>query len=342
MMHPNTIEHHLKRFLRTKHNEQTRAWYAKYLWPMAVALGLDTPLNVVSRLNAEDYWQQVRTYNACWERHPTRPQEKRPLAPTTLHNYLRAARSFWNEIVRQQLVSANPFDHLRSPKDTRPVEMKAITPEDLRALWQAAKASSPRDYAIVTVIATTGVRAGELVSMAVSRINLHQGVAWVEGKRGWRKIFLGEASTAAIRVYLETRPNPTGDVLWRNAYGRPLTADGVRQMIDRLARQAGLRGRHNLHAFRHRAAQAWLDSGINAELVAQALGHADVTVTLSIYGNQDEKRVRNAVRQAEMAPFATSSDLVDREHDEGVHCLASPNATATDSFYAKMASRRGR
>ena len=74
-------------------------------------------------------------------------------------------------------------------------------------------------------------------------------------------------------------------------------------MIDRLAERAEVKGRHNLHAFRHRVAQAWLDQGINANIVAQALGHADVNVTLLIYGNQDDKRVRSAIRAAEMSPF---------------------------------------
>ncbi len=77
----------------------------------------------------------------------------------------------------------------------------------------------------------------------------------------------------------------------------------MRQLVDRLAEKASINGRHNFHAFRHRAAQAWLDQGINAQIVAQALGHADVTVTLQIYGNQDDRRVAQAIRQAEMAPF---------------------------------------
>ena len=42
--------------------------------------------------------------------------------------------------------------------------------------------------------------------------------------------------------------------------------------------------------------------------MAQALGHADVNVTLSIYGNQDEKRVRSAMLQAELFPFEDHDD----------------------------------
>jgi site-specific recombinase XerD len=118
------------------------------------------------------------------------------------------------------------------------------------------------------------------------------------------------------------------DALWLNVNGQPLTADGVRQMVERLAQRAGVRGRHNLHAFRHRAAEAWLDSGINAEIVAQALGHADVNVTLAIYSNQDVRRVRRALRQAEMAPFDESPSLGDQALEESTHLVASPLAAS--------------
>jgi site-specific recombinase XerD len=147
------------------------------------------------------------------------------------------------------------------------------------------------------------MRAGELVSMRLSRLELKDSSAWVDGKRGWRKAYLGQTAVQAIEAYLRQRCETGTDDLWLNTNGEPLTTDGVRQMVDRLAERAGVTGRHNLHAFRHRVAQAWLDTGINAEIVAQALGHADVSVTLLIYGNQDEKRVRSALREAEMSPF---------------------------------------
>ena len=304
------------RFVGTKHNHETRTWYAKYLAPMVEFLGAERPLDTITRAEAEAYWHAVQTRKSCWERHPTKPTQRRPLSPTTLHNHLRAARTFWNALVRQRAVEVNPFDHLTSPKDTRPVVMKAIAPEDLRAIWQAACESGKRDLAILTVMATSGVRAGELVSMNLQQLDLRQGIAWVHGKRGWRKVFLGKASTQAIAEYLAERPAGKGDTLWLNVAGQPLTTDGVRQLVDRLAERAEVAGRHNLHAFRHRAAQAWLDSGINAQIVAQALGHADVTVTLLIYGNQDDRRVATAMRGAELAPFEEPQALADLDLDD--------------------------
>lgn len=304
-----TLATYVNRYLAVKHNQETRAWYAKYLQPLVTFFGTSRALCSIGRLEAETYWQTVRSRQTCWETHPQKPTENRPLAPTTVNNHLRAARTFFKEMVRQGYLDHNPFDHLKMVRDTRPAAMKAITPHDLRAIWEAAKRSSPRDMAIVTVVATSGLRAGELVSMSISRLDWKEGSAWVNGKRGWRKVFLGKASLLAIQVYLSGRILSNQDSLWLTAKGKPLTTDGVRQLVDRLAIKAGVVGRHNLHAFRHRAAQAWLDEGINAQIVAQALGHADVSVTLQIYGNQDERRVAQAVRQAELTPFEEPADL---------------------------------
>lgn len=313
---------YVERFLGIKHNPQTRTWYAKYLAPMVEFLGAERSLKDIARADAEAYWRSVRARKNVWESHPTKITQRRALSPTTLHNHLRAARTFWNEMVRQQVVEYNPFDHIKPPKDKRPAVMKAITTEDLRAIWQAALQSNVRDFAIITVMATSGVRAGELVSMNLHQLDLRQGIAWVKGKRGWRKVFLGKASVQAIQTYLKERPANKGDALWLNVFGQPLTTDGVRQLVDRLAEKARITGRHNLHAFRHRVAQAWLDQGINAQIVAQALGHADVTVTLLIYGNQDDRRVAKAIRQAEMAPFEEPPSLADLELDVIVNSLA--------------------
>ncbi len=110
----------VERFLGIKHNRETRAWYAKYLTPMVEAFGADRALTSITRTDAEAYWRAVQARKNCWDSHPTRPTQRRPLSPTTLHNHLRAARTFWNEMVRQRLVEINPFDHLKRPRTRVP------------------------------------------------------------------------------------------------------------------------------------------------------------------------------------------------------------------------------
>jgi integrase/recombinase XerC len=304
-----TLQHHVTRFLGLKYNRSTRGWYDKNLRPLVAFYGGGRLVTSVDRLEAEAYLHALQSKKTCWESHPHRPTVGRSLSPTTLNNHLRAARTFWTEMVRQRVVEYNPFDHLRPIKDDRPVVMKAITAEDLRAIWNEAKGSNRRDLAIITVLGTTGVRAGELVSMEIARLDLKKGGSWVHGKRGWRKLVLGAMGVQVIKSYLAKRPPASTDRLWLNTTGNPLTTDGIRQIVDRLADKADVTGRHNLHSFRHRTAQAWLDNGINAEIVAQLLGHSDVSTTLRIYANQDERHLRAAMRAVEFSPFEDSEAL---------------------------------
>jgi integrase len=73
--------------------------------------------------------------------------------------------------------SLYPFDHLKMVRGRRPAAMKAVTLHDLNAIWEAAKRSNARDRALVTVMATAGLRAGELISMRLSRLHLKEGSA---------------------------------------------------------------------------------------------------------------------------------------------------------------------
>ena len=298
-----TLEDQVNRYVSIKNKAETQTWYRRYLKPMVDFLDGERSLDSVNRADAEEYWHFVQERDTCYPDHPYKRPENRRLATTTMDNHLRAARTFWREMVRQRLVEYNPFDHLKMIKDEQPVQMKAISVDDLVAIWRASRKSSARDFAIVTIMATTGIRAGELVSMSLKRLNLKRGEAWVTGKRGWRPVYLGEMSVRAITAYIDEREEWPNDALWLDYYGERITIDGVRQMINRLAEKADVEGRHNLHSFRHRVAQAWLDEQINPEIVAQALGHADVTVTLAIYSNMDDKRVRRTIRSAELVPF---------------------------------------
>jgi site-specific recombinase XerD len=185
-----TLGVHVRRFANSKRKEATIAWYRNTLSSLIEFFGADCPVHSIGRIEADTYWEYIRNRRDYWASHPMQPTLKQRLSDTTLHNFLRAVRTFWNALVKQRVVEYNVFDHL------------SYTPD--------------------------------------------------------------------------------------------------KQMVE---------GRHNLHAFRHRFAQAWLDKGMNAQILSKALGHADVTVTLLIYGNQDDRRVATAMRQLEMSPFEDPQGL---------------------------------
>ncbi|HSN76988.1 MAG TPA: site-specific integrase, partial [Anaerolineae bacterium] len=62
-----------------------------------------------------------------------------------------------------------------------------------------------------------------------------------------------------------------------------LTTEGIRQVLKRLGKKAGVEGPVNPHSFRHGFAREYLLSGGDLATLADIMGHSDVQVTWSSY-----------------------------------------------------------
>ncbi len=120
-----------------------------------------------------------------------------------------------------------------------------------------------RDTAIVRLFLDTGMRSSELASLSVTDIDLDQDIAVVLGKgRRPRACPFGDKTGQAIERYLRERSKhrlARDSALWLGARG-VMTDNGIRQMLRRRARQAGLDHLHP-HMFRHTFAHRWLSEG---------------------------------------------------------------------------------
>lgn len=138
-----------------------------------------------------------------------------------------------------------------------PVQPPPIIPDDeLLALLKACEGSSfeqRRDRAIVMMLWTTGVRAGEVMGLAVEDVDLKRGIFTVLGKgRRRRLVELLPKTLEAVDRYLRARrnhPAHSSPALWLGAKG-PLSTSGLAQMLDRRCNAAGIKP-INPHRFRH-------------------------------------------------------------------------------------------
>ena len=81
--------------------------------------------------------------------------------------------------------------------------------------------------------------------------------------------------------------------------GAALTTTGVRKMLARACRRAGLQVRVTPHAFRHKAAAAlYAESDFNAELVAQEFGWASPQMVTDLYGKSANRHAMKYLQQA--------------------------------------------
>jgi integrase/recombinase XerD len=170
-------------------------------------------------------------------------------------------------LVDEGELSANPLLGLKPPKADHKV-VNALTDDQLRRLIKACQGKSlqdRRDEAIVRLMAETGMRAGEVLGLRVSDVNLRDGlVTVVRGKGGKRRMApFGSQTAAALDRYLRARRShrlaETG-ALWVGGGGKSFGYHGLNAVLKARANTAGIKGFH-LHLMRHTAATRWLRAG---------------------------------------------------------------------------------
>jgi site-specific recombinase XerD len=151
-----------------------------------------------------------------------------------------------------------------------------------------------RDYAVLSVLARLGLRAGEVASLDLADIDWRAGELVVRGK-GRRAVRLplpadvGEALAGWLR---RGRPRCEATAVFTRvrAPHRGLTSSGVSNIVRAACARAGLPAVH-AHHLRHTAATEMLRAGASLPEVGQVLRHASV-LTTAIYAKVDRGRLR--------------------------------------------------
>jgi len=169
-----------------------------------------------------------------------------------------------------------------------------LTEEEVHRLLGAV-ASSPRDSAIVHVLAFGGLRVGELCHLKVEDIEFERNILHVRSGKGDkdREVLLEDRSRAAVDRYLSERAL-TGTVHERLFPVGPVT---VERIVRRAAAEAGIPRRVTPHMLRHTLATTLLSRGCDIRYIQKLLGHASVATT-QIYTHVDTQALRDAYQRA--------------------------------------------
>lgn len=143
-----------------------------------------------------------------------------------------------------------------------------LTDDELRA--PIAVCSGPdlrdrRDEALVRFMAETGTRAGEVIALTVTDVDLRAGVAVVRRGKGGkgRRVPFGPQTTRALDRYLRARRShrlAATSALWLGERGKAFTYDALHKALSVRAERAGIAG-FRPHRLRHTAAHRWLAAG---------------------------------------------------------------------------------
>ena len=184
------------------------------------------------------------------------------------------------------------YEHERPPCGLKDAEIEAV----LEAARLDRTVVGRRDYAMLVLLATYGLRASELVQLRLEDLDWrHERLRIRHSKRGPVSDLpllphVGQAIVAYLRW--ARPPSPLRQVFVRTKapWDRPLRGDGLYQVVSRRLKRAGIQpeGKHGPHAFRHGRAVGLLRAGAALKPIGDILGHRRASSTQAYLRLQTE------------------------------------------------------
>ncbi len=212
------------------------------------------------------------------------------LTRTSIARKLSALRSFFLFLEKQGLNMRNPAADIATPKLEKYVPTH-LPVDDVFRLLERPDRKKPlglRDLAILEVLYSCGIRAGELEGLDMASIDFGERLVKVTGKGNRERVVpIGRQALKAVKDYLDVTHDirrKAGEVLpdsplFINFRGGRLSARSVGRIIKRYVKEAGLTSEISPHSMRHTFATHLLDGGADLRSVQELLGHASLSTT---------------------------------------------------------------
>lgn len=217
----------------------------------------------------------------------------------TQNYYLISIRAFLKYLARQGVTSLSSEKIELAKTSERSLDL--ITSEELARLLEAPKESnekSLRDYAILQLLFSTGLRLSELCSLTRD-INLNTDELSIKGKGGKvRVVFISDEAKKSLREYLKERKDMDEPLFVKvskekgNGENSGLTPRSVERIVKTSAIKAGISKKVTPHIIRHCFATDLLSNGADLRSVQAMLGHSNISTT-QIYTHVTDKHLRN-------------------------------------------------
>ena len=221
-------------------------------------------------------------------------QTNNGVSKVTIDNIRRILSTFFAWLEDENFIIKSPVRRIHKVKTCKTVK-ETYSDEFLEIMRDNAE--SIRDLAMIDLLASTGIRVGELVLINRSDVDFVNRECIVLGKGNkQRKVYFDARTKIHLQRYLSERTDddPALFVTLNKPYSR-LQIKGVEVRLQRLGRKLGLIRVHP-HKFRRTLATMAIDKGMPIEQVQQLLGHESVDTTLQ-YAMVNQNNVKVSHRR---------------------------------------------
>ena len=218
-------------------------------------------------------------------------QEKKKSSKVTIDNIRRILSSFFSWLEDEDYILKSPVRRIHKVKTG--TNIKETYSDEMLELMRD-NCTELRDLAIIDLLASTGMRVGEMVLLNRNDIDFNERECIVFGKE--RVVYFDARSKIHLQNYLKSRidDNPALFVSLKSPHER-LRIGGVEVRLREYGRKLGLQKVHP-HKFRRTLATMAIDKGMPIEQLQQLLGHRKIDTTLQ-YAMVKQSNVKMAHRK---------------------------------------------
>lgn len=204
------------------------------------------------------------------------------LSPQTRSGRIAAVSSFYR-FVQQNVTTMfvpNPAEHVKRPRVARESKTRGLDAAELDALRGEALRRGPLQYALVQLLAGTGLRISEVVGADTGDLR-RDGRQWYlyvvrKGSDDQVPVQVPEPAVRALHRYLRGRRGP----LFIGQAGGRMSRQAAANRIRSMAVAAGIDGKRiTPHSLRHTATTLALSAGVHMRDVAALMGHSSMETT---------------------------------------------------------------
>ena len=221
-------------------------------------------------------------------------QQEHKISKVTIDNIRRILSTFFAWLEDESYIIKSPVRRIHKVKTCKTVK-ETYSDEALEIMRD--NVDHIRDLAIIDMLASTGIRVGELITLDRDDIDFVNRECVVLGKGNkQRKVYFDARTKIHLQNYLASRKddNPALFVTLQAPYNR-LLISGVEIRLRKLGRRLGISKVHP-HKFRRTLATMAIDKGMPIEQVQQLLGHQSVDTTLQ-YAMVNQNNVKISHRR---------------------------------------------
>ncbi|MDG2354039.1 MAG: site-specific tyrosine recombinase XerD [Gammaproteobacteria bacterium] len=230
---------------------------------------LDSDLSHASNTHINDYFKH------------------RQLSAATQARILTCLRIFYQYLITQQAIEANPTARLHHPKQIQklPVFLNIEEVDQLLNTTDKNTIFGMRDRAMLELLYSCGLRVSELINLNYHNINLNEEYIRIHGKVNKERILpMGEVAIDYLNTYeLKARPfllkSGQTDHYFLSNRGSGMSRQNFFYIIKAYALKAGIDKPLSPHTLRHAFATHLVQQGADLRSVQLMLGHSDISTT---------------------------------------------------------------